>query len=557
MRIGPLLTNSPFTPYMSEFQAVMNRAGLMSGSTLRCPLGVSSEGVIKYGDEVLAEHFPMVSVMGQGRCALEIYGESGGRNPEGSAFLRQASRADEALDMTPAGLMGLMDERGDLDIKGPQEGRFVRRILGSMPGRDFRGFSEIAYARGEGAVGMTIGAEDLARVAEALVAAAIEGTDEMKPAQNSVPALYRFIAGLLYLLTTKVDYAQPAADNLVLSAGHMGAAGDWVASGIVAELAGHIERQVQELMQRAMELAGDEDAEFVGDDGLPAFAAATGYWHRAARAMIKEGDRIGLAICVYRGLLSSVLAGPGVGETRYKLLMTSASLASGAGMFDLVGDDHMRIAALKAYSFDGKSRTWIGIADAIDKAVVEYERADLDMQLVGRLKKLSAGARAQAEDMRFKLQNISRHVNAHPRDVGAKRSRGLLRLSYGDLVGAVEDLENASNHNGKDADLISELALAHHFLGHFYLTAGASDDAYDEFDEAMDKMDLALRIAGNSEVQEAIVQARMGALFLTLGERSRAIGHLSRASELAPADEDISNYLDAVRKLSLRAGFDS
>ena len=132
-----------------------------------------------------------------------------------------------------------------------------------------------------------------------------------------------------------------------------------------------------------------------------------------------------------------------------------------------------------------------------------------------------------------------------------------MRLSYGDLVGAVEDLENASNHNGKDADLISELALAHHFLGHFYLTAGASDDAYDEFDEAMDKMDLALRIAGNSEVQEAIVQARMGALFLTLGERSRAIGHLSRASELAPADEDISNYLDAVRKLSLRAGFDS
>jgi len=541
MLIGPHVHSPPIIPAFNSIAGILSDAGAMTGGRLHLPSGIGEDGALDYTMRAV-EYVPMVEVYGCENGAERAYKTFAHRMDvlEGtranSRFLRQASAISSLLDMKISDIADIFrtvrvsashvaSQLPEMAARADFFGRFTVGQLAHLlyfaednPARPTIGFSDKAL-------------DDLATDIYYL-SHIISDDDNYAKVHEAELA---FISGIIYWGKGSDGSMEDAEHTFSASSILYSDAGNAVASAIAAEAAAFINKY--ELKKPASE--------------NEAFARAAEQWLIAARTM-GANDTAGIYLAAYRGLMNSLsFTGGRSYRTRLELEARIAFINETRGRQEDAAYDHVRRALDLLKSFNGDPKGWTRIADAVRMAIGCFKRSpSYDKRIVRELEAVEDIARVEARDLADGLRVVG-EIEAADCEMGGiphlRFERGRIRLSHGDLIGGMRDLEWAKDKDPGNAWYLSEVGLARHHLAYLVATFGDGRGAENLLEGAREYLELAAQIARESGVEDPLFEARIGALFVSTGDFEEAVERLMLAHEIDPGLRGLEEYMGIAR----------
>ncbi len=534
LSIGPLLARPALATFVNQMGVVFENTRVLCNGEVLMPGALGAGGVISY-ESSHGSFRPLVDVKDTSSKALALYEQAGGDPLSDAGFVAEANEIESIF---------FMSTRSIADV--------LRRESASVHNKaDFDAMMKRAQMLEGGKIRDIIDAEPLSHkikpirlgggfFTETALDSAFAATLAWNPADRDrcrEAARLSFISGILFMVGDEFD-AKEVLSSFVCSANYYAEGGMHVAAALVSEVAALIEANAADAFEIPQNTA----------------RRAMNYWLKAAKGLAAK-DGAGLAVALYRGLLTSHMAGDETIDQRRQLLMLSAGVHGAAGRHEEAAEDYLRITMDNVTNFKGDAKSWERIADSIRMAIGAYGRAKASeetAQSLEELEGLEGLARIVTARMREEIGPLDSRIEKDD-DIEARLQRAKARLEFADFRGALSDLKWAAMVNGDDAWLKGEMGHVYHFLADYHLQIGNDEAALGYLRSAVYCMREAIKMADESGEEIAVLHARMGALLATLGQFKDSIAELDKARRIAPKDRRIREYLGAVKDLDRRA----
>ncbi|MFA4973772.1 MAG: hypothetical protein WC683_14265 [bacterium] len=531
LSIGPLLARPALATFVNQMGAVFENTRVLCNREVLMPGALGAGGVISY-ESSHGSFRPLVDVKDTSSKALALYEQAGGDPLSDAGFVAEANEIESIFFMSTRSIADVLrresasvHNKADFDamMRRAQmlEGSKMREIINPAPLSH-----KIKPIRLGGGF-----------FTETALDSAFAATLAWNPADRDrcrEAARLSFISGILFMVGDEFD-AKEVLSSFVCSANYYVEGGMHVAAALVSEVAALIEANAADAFETPQNTA----------------RRAMNYWLKAAKSLAAK-DGAGLAVALYRGLLTSHMAGDEAIDQRRQLLMLSAGVHNAAGRHEEAAEDYLRITMDHITNFKGDAKSWERIADSIRMAIGAYGRAKVSKDTAQLLEELEGLARIVTARIREELGPLDSRIEKDD-DIEARLQRAKARLEFADFRGALSDLKWAAMVNGDDAWLKGEMGHVYHFLADYHLQIGNDEAALGYLRSAMYCMREAIKMADESGEEIAVLHARMGALLATLGQFKDSIAELDKARRIAPKDRRIKEYLGAVVDLGKQA----
>ena len=526
MKIGPLIQPPPLVPFMTGFGGALQAAGMMEGSKLLLPSGISSAGVIEYD----AQETSIYAEILEDRPPFDTYrGLVEGRE-QTSAFISQCEKVDRLTDMKTFEVSSALRRMRDFGMKLPDSLPDMLSRLDSQGEHSIGEIANLVHSNDSSKIPASMRGELMERVADDVEFAASVSYEFEGAYYNEEAAGFYYVAGTFHAMSGAEGSIECAVGALLQSARIYSEIEMDIAAALVAEAAVYFSA-----------LGAGK-----GDPKSETLRKAAGYWLRVAEASASSDEAAAL-IAIQRGMLSAMIhEGESLGSVRRRFNSLAAMMNERFGMHTRSGQDYLRMSSVDLMNFEGGVRCWERIADSIYKAIGAYERAG-DESMQRRLRPLEAMARRQSKELAAELAEVEPGLANDPDDPVLRQEMAFVRMGHGDLIGALDDLQSADEASPGNAWILSDIALALHHIAHYLMFLGDLDRAQSGMAKADEYMEAAQKIATASDVEIPILYARAGALLFTLGRHEAAIERLTMAHALDQGDEEIYDYLRVVR----------
>jgi len=531
MIIGPLTAQPPLAPFAQSFASTLNAAGVMKGEDLFLPTGVNPDGSIGY-ESTEVDFIPLCDRTGKLKPARDLY--SGGRAAAHgeSPFLTQVGMVEGVLGYKALELTALLRRAAEFGTNPPHN---IDTVIKKLEALGERGVGDLVVRGERGAEGgVEVEGEFLAEVAQALNFAAGAHSGGAANAPPEVVAGLSSVAGTLYAKFDDVNSRCMAVDSFLLSSSMFSEAGLHVAAGIAAEMA---------------------QALFIGLPTKPildgkGFTRAARSWLSAASESLRS-DEAGVPVALYRGILSAFLVnGHEADRVRRALHRFSADYCIRRGMYDRAGQEFLREAFSAMLDFSATPEDWSDMANLLGRAKFSYRQAGEGSGLLESIDWLERTALGVAIEQASELSGFQNVTDGEGRVRPLQMvARSRVKLRYGDLNGAIDDLNLAYGVDPQSPAVLSETGLVYHHLMNFHAQMGRLKKSKFMLQAARKFLDEAFQEAQVRDVQMSLLFARSGAVEASRGNHGRAVWELTTALQMDPGNAEISDYLSAVKIL--------